>query len=264
MLIDTDSQLYRIEVRIKGVYRSYKGIIFKVLEQSKLEKYINSRVLLGATYKVLTDIIKTPKENDKIYLLEQDNILEICTHEPIEFQPDMTELFSQCIFSILDISQLDTSKVVSMQQCFFYSKIDKLIMTGLNLSNLTNLSKTFCGFKGNIYGLETITFKEDVVLTKCFESSRILNGIDLSNIPKERLTLGMFSRCTTPIIKIKELNEARFNIFDNASVNEVHIDKLIAYNRKFDFEYWMCLAHINNNIDNITINTVEIRGQTNE
>ena len=56
----------------------------------------------------------------------------------------------------LDLSNVGSSFIKRAEAMFSYAKIENLNISGLNLSNVRDLSNLFSNFEGNIIGLDTI------------------------------------------------------------------------------------------------------------
>ena len=238
---------------LKSHLTEQDNLRFKILSDDKLEKYVNTQILMGAQCKKYIS-----EDGKEIYKLTTGNTVEVCTSEGIRTNKDKsyTFSFSNESYNTLDISQLDTSCITTMSYFFDSAKIKDLILYNLDTQNTLAITGMFSCFHGNIHGLETLHFKNCKYFDKMFAYADIKNGIDLANlkITSYKCSEQIFDHCNTPFIKIKQLNTNNKTVFRGVLCENIEIEKLVLEGIQYDD--WinpLNEAHIHVNAQNIVM-----------
>ena len=130
---------------------------------------------------------------------------------------DMSEMFSGCSLTSLDLSNFNTANVTDMSGMFFLCSLTSLDLSNFNTANVTNMGGMFCSSRLTSLDLSNFNTANVTNMSSMFFRCSSLTSLDLSNFNNENVTSMryMFDSC----INLTSLNLSNFNTTNVMDMN---------------------------------------------
>ena len=187
--------LYKVELRFK-VTKDLRAIVNRAKALDKEVVIVGKHLVLlvdGNKRTYFTDTGYELGNSEKIFNLEDKN-------------NDVQGVFEGCEFTLLDLTNVDTSNTVDMNSLFYLAVIDNIIFGEFNTHNVVDMTAMFL-FSTIRCGLD-------------------LDFLDTSNVEN---TQSMFEWITAPFLKVSKFNMSKCKninaMFAHCTTDEVDISQ---------------------------------------
>lgn len=188
----------------------YRSLRFKT-EKGDLTTLVAKCNLLGL---YVTELIA-----NKLYrIADNQNNIDMYANDVIYLPENCDELFAMMNLDILDLRNLDTSRVVSMRHMFHGCSVHSIMLHGFNTSNVTDMGFMFFGFRAQNLDISNFDTSKVVNMHGMFGESRVYTELNLTNFKTDNVNNMKYMFYDS---KFKSINLTSFRVKDTTELKHI-------------------------------------------